>query len=182
MTFSVVNTLIASPKWKTVVFSRDFHPTDHCSFASNNPGTTLFTEVDLPNVGKQMMWPDHCVQGSRGSEFHAEIHVPDHAKVVLKGTNKEVDSYSAFMDNKHGHNTELDPLLKEQGITDIYLVGLAHDYCVYYTAMDGINLGYNVYFITDGTKGITEEGVAAADAKMASVGVRHLTSAEVLSA
>ncbi len=138
--------------WGLVVASKDWHPSDHISFASSHPGRTLFEEIVLPNVSRQVLWPDHCVQNSFGAELHTAIDQSLINNYILKGQYLQVDSYSAFFDNNHSNKTELDSLLKANGITGIYVVGLAGDYCVKSTALDGKKLGYQTYFVADATR------------------------------
>jgi hypothetical protein len=105
-----INDLRKRLPFHVVVHSRDFHPPDHCSFDSNNPGSKTFAEYRLPSGDMQMMWPAHCVQGTRGSEFHPDLHMPPTDIVVFKGLNKDIDSYSAFFDNGHKSQTEMEAL------------------------------------------------------------------------
>ena len=137
----------------TIVASRDWHPADHGSFASNNPGHQPGEVIDLNGL-QQILWPDHCVQGSFGAEFSAQLQTEQIQKVIFKGTDPGVDSYSAFFDNGHRIETELHQYLQEIGIKTLYIVGLAADVCVYFTVKDAIDLGYETYLVTDATKGV----------------------------
>lgn len=144
-------------EWGLVVASKDWHPENHISFGSNHKGSTLFEEIELDNNTKQVMWPDHCIQGTAGAEIHHDIDSDSINAIVLKGENPNVDSYSAFYDNNHLEKTEMDGVLKEKDIESIYVVGLARDYCVRWTAIDGQKLGYKTYFIFDVTKPVNED-------------------------
>ncbi len=151
---SILKTInqIAQKDWGLVVASKDWHPQNHISFASNNKGSKVFEAITLSDGTQQVMWPDHCVQGTHGSDIHKDIDATRIDHIVLKGQNPQVDSYSAFFDNNHLQKTEMDKILKEHGIKNIYVLGLARDYCVRWTAIDGQKLGYKTYFIWDATK------------------------------
>ncbi len=151
---SIVNTInqLAQKDWGVVVASKDWHPQNHVSFASNNKGSQVFETITLPDGTQQVMWPDHCVQGSHGSEIHKDVDASRINHIVLKGQNPQVDSYSAFFDNNHLQKTDMEKILKKYDITTIYVVGLARDYCVRWTALDGQKLGYKTYFVWDATK------------------------------
>ena len=147
----IVNELLKY-KFDIIVASKDWHPKDHGSFASvhgKSPGEV----IDLDGI-KQILWSDHCVQESSGSDFASKLNTSKIDKVIYKGTEKNIDSYSAFFDNAHRKKTELDDYLKSKKITDLYLVGLATDVCVKYTALDATQLGYNTYVVKDGCRGI----------------------------
>lgn len=149
--------------FETVVVTQDFHPAGHSSFASSHEGASTFTEIDMP-YGKQMLWPDHCVQGTDGADFKKGAEVLPGDFVIQKGTSPDVDSYSAFFENDHKSSPKfadgktLSETLKEKGIKTIVVVGLAGDYCVAFTALDGISEGFNVVVVQDATRSISEEG------------------------
>ncbi|HLB42200.1 MAG TPA: bifunctional nicotinamidase/pyrazinamidase [Gammaproteobacteria bacterium] len=141
------------PHFDLVVATQDWHPPDHASFASNHPGHTvgdLITLEDLP----QILWPDHCVQGSRGAEFHPQLDTHLVKKIFRKGVDKNIDSYSAFFDNAHRRSTGLNDYLKQEKIETLYLMGLATDYCVKYSVLDAIQEGFHVYVIVDACRGV----------------------------
>lgn len=138
-----------------IIASKDWHPPNHKSFASQYPGNALFDTVDLHGLS-QVLWPDHCVQETQGSEFHSKLNTQHINKIVYKGTDPEIDSYSAFFDNAHRKSTGLDAYLKEKGITELYIMGLATDYCVLYTVLDARHLGLMTYVIEDGCFGIEQ--------------------------
>lgn len=132
-------------QFDVVVTTQDWHPQDHGSFASNNPGTKPY---DLGKLSgrDQVMWPDHCVQGTEGAAFHPALDV--RAKNFVKGTNKDADSYSGFFDDD-GAGTGLDEYLKSEGVTKVYVCGLATDYCVKFTALDALMQEYETTVIKD---------------------------------
>jgi nicotinamidase/pyrazinamidase len=144
-----------------VVLTQDWHPEGHSSFASQHKGHDAFTQIDMP-YGKQTLWPDHCVMGSKGADFHYLLDVP-HAEVIIrKGFRKTIDSYSAFFENDHKTPTGLGGYLKERGFKKITLVGLAFDYCVRYSAEDAQALGFETEVIERATRAIDLNGTAAA--------------------
>lgn len=152
--FPLANTI--QEHFDTVVATKDWHPKNHGSFASNHPGHAIFDIVDLDGI-PQVLWPDHCVQGSLGAEFHPKLQTERINKIVLKGTDPSIDSYSTFFDNAHRKSTELYPYLLERHIENVYLLGLATDYCVLYSVLDAVKLGYNCYVIIDGCFGINKD-------------------------
>lgn len=153
----VVNKLRDGVAWDFVVLSQDWHPSNHSSFAVNNDNAAPFSVKKLASGEDQVMWPVHCVQGSRGAEIHSEI-LREGDVVVRKGIDPEVDSYSAFFDNDKKRETELNRLFKERGIEVVVVVGLATDYCVSFTANHAIDLGYKTFLVLNGCAGIDEDG------------------------
>jgi len=125
---------------------------------------------------EQVLWPVHCVDGTWGWKLHKDLYVGNDCAFVKKGTNANVDSYSAFFDNAKLSKTELDHILRREGITDIYLCGLAWDYCVGFTALEGRELGYNVFVISDGCKGVNTEGIEAMSQQMKQAGIVFINS------
>ncbi|MCB9678776.1 MAG: bifunctional nicotinamidase/pyrazinamidase [Alphaproteobacteria bacterium] len=153
-----------------VVLTQDWHPAGHQSFASTH-GLAPFGTVELA-YGTQVLWPDHCVQGTAGAAFHPALDADRANLVIRKGTNPAIDSYSAFFENDQTTPTGLGGALRELGVTELVLVGLATDYCVKYTALDGRRLGFAVSVLEGGVRGIDLNGsVAAAWAEMAEAGV-----------
>ncbi|WP_299907606.1 bifunctional nicotinamidase/pyrazinamidase [uncultured Paracoccus sp.] len=154
-----------------VVLTQDWHPADHMSFADNHPGAAPFSLTQMP-YGPQVLWPRHCVQGSDGAEFHADL-VVDRADLILrKGFRPEIDSYSAFFENDHETPTGLAGYLTERGLTRLTFVGLAHDFCVAWSAIDAAKLGFSVRVIEAATRAIDLEGSrdkARSDMKAAGV-------------
>ena len=167
----VVNELVRT--CERVIFTQDWHPPGHVSFASSHPGRQAFDRVALPS-GEQILWPDHCVAGTSGAALHPGLHVPPHATVLRKGVHKSIDSYSAFFENDETTAVGLDTLLREAGAREIVLVGLATDFCVLRTALDARRLGYEVTVVEAGCRGIDVDGsLAAAWSRMAAAGVRR---------
>lgn len=157
----VINKL-RSKEFDFVYLCLDWHPYNHCSFRTNNPGADLFECVHLPTTGSaQIMWPDHCVQGTHGAELHKDLKVEVSDIFTYAGCNPQRDSYSVFKDNGSSVLTEMRDLLEENGVTEIYAVGLATDYCVQYTLLDAKSLlqGVEVFYIEDGCRGISPQGV-----------------------
>ena len=126
-----------------VVLTQDWHPTGHSSFASSHPGKTPLEMVDMP-YGPQVLWPDHCIQGSEGAAFHADLDISLASAIIRKGMNPEVDSYSAFFENDKATQTGLAGYLREVGCTHLTMAGLATDFCVAWSAIDGAALGFAV--------------------------------------
>lgn len=143
-----------------VVLTQDWHPRGHASFASSHAGKTPFETLDV-SYGQQMLWPDHCVQGTRGADFHLDLNVP-HAELVLrKGFRAAINSYSAFFENDHRTPTGLVGYLKERRFERITLCGLATDFCVFYSAIDCRQSGFEVTVVTDACRGIDMDGSLA---------------------
>jgi len=147
-----------------VVLTQDWHPADHSSFASQHKGAAPFTQIEMA-YGAQTLWPDHCVTGSRGAEFHAGLDVPNAELIIRKGFRRAIDSYSAFFENDHKTPTGLGGYLMERGFNHITCVGLAFDYCVRYSAEDAHKLGFDVEVIEAATRAIDLGGTAAATKK-----------------
>lgn len=141
-------------KFDLVVATKDWHPADHVSFASNHNEGKVFTSIELSNGATQALWPDHCVQNTKGSNFVDGLNTKNISKIIYKGQDTHVDSYSGFMNNNKKDMTEMHSYLKQEQVTDVYVVGLAADYCVKFTALDGASLGYNTYFVKDLTKAV----------------------------
>ena len=136
-----INALMAD--FPVVVLTQDWHPTGHSSFASSHAGQEPFGLIDMP-YGPQVLWPDHCIQGSGGAAFHAGLNTDRADVIVRKGFNPAIDSYSAFFENDHETPTGLEGYLRTRGITDLTMVGLATDFCVNFSAVDAVGLGFAV--------------------------------------
>ncbi len=141
------------PLFDTVVATQDWHPPDHGSFAVNHPGKQPYEMVELAGL-PQVLWPAHCVQGTRGAELHADLDRARITQVFRKGTDPQIDSYSGFYDNGHRKATGLGDWLKGRGIDELYVLGLATDYCVKYTTLDARQLGFAVSLVVDGCRGV----------------------------
>ena len=167
-------------QFELVVATQDWHPSDHKSFASQHPGLNVgeqFTLGDLP----QIAWPDHCVQGTTGAEFHPKLDIESVHQVFQKGTDTEIDSYSGFFDNGHKRATGMGDFLLDKGVKEVYVLGLATDYCVKFTALDAIDLGLKTNLIVDGCRGVDLKAgdVDAAILEMESSGVVVMSSEEL---
>lgn len=141
------------PLFDFVVATQDWHPANHGSFASQHPGAKVGELGDLGGL-PQVFWPDHCVQGTRGSQFIPGLDTTLVNRVVQKGTDPEIDSYSGFFDNGHRKATGLAQVLEARGVTEVYVMGLATDYCVKLTALDARRLGYDVTLVREGVRGV----------------------------
>ncbi len=173
----VINRLM--PLFEAVVFTQDWHPADHLSFASQHAGKPPFTTVEMP-YGPQVLWPDHCVQGSRGADFHPDLDQRPAQTIVRKGFRREVDSYSAFFENDRTTPTGLEGWLRSRGIDEVWLAGLATDFCVGYSALDAVRCGFSAFVIEDACRAIDLDGsLAAMRRQWEEAGVRVVTSADV---
>lgn len=167
----VINELIRG--FRHVFLTQDWHPSGHVSFASSHPGHEPFSRITLPS-GEQVLWPDHCVENTPGAEFHPALEVPSGSPVVRKGTRRDIDSYSAFLENDRKTPVGLDALLRKSGVGEITVAGLATDFCVLHTALDARSLGYDVTVVEAACRGIDADGsLGAAWKRMADVGVRR---------
>ena len=143
---------VAQEEFDTIVLTQDWHPKEHSSFASNN-SAEVYSNIEL-DYGSQILWPDHCIQGSIGANFHKNLNTNNSNLILRKGCNPKIDSYSAFFENDKTTTTGLEGYLVKKEIKRLYLCGLAFDYCVFYSALDGINLGFEVFVFQDLTKAI----------------------------
>lgn len=177
----IANALMA--EFSTVVATQDWHPADHGSFAANHMWRKPGQVIDLNGL-PQILWQIHCVQGSFGAEFVAELDQSRIDKVFVKGTDKEIDSYSGFFDNGHRKATGMGDWLKNQGIKRVYVLGLATDYCVKFTALDAVELGFETYLIENASRGvnINPGDVEQAVSDMQAAGVKIVYSDSLMQA
>lgn len=140
-----------------VIQTQDWHPAGHYSFASSHDGKEPYDTIEV-DYGEQVLWPDHCVQGSVGAEFHPELNTMKTQVIIRKGFRRKIDSYSTFYENDQETTTGLTGYLQERGITDLYTVGLATDFCVKWSVLDGIDEGFTMYIVKDAVKGIDLNG------------------------
>ena len=155
-----------------VILTQDWHPERHSSFASSHSAKGPYEVIEMP-YGPQVLWPDHCVQGSTGADFHAALHTDPADLIIRKGFRRAIDSYSAFFENDKTTPTGLEGYLRARGITDLVLVGLATDFCVAYSAQDAARLGFDVTVRLDLCRGIDLNGsLEAALGAMRAAGVR----------
>lgn len=166
--------------FKLVVATQDWHPISHKSFASNHPGKEVYDTVDIKGIN-QVLWPDHCVQAFAGAALADKLSQHRIEAVIRKGTNPDIDSYSAFFDNGHLKSTGLADYLRGRGVTRIYIVGLAGDYCVYYSARDAIKEGFETFIIEDAVRSVHPEKFAAVEAEIVKEGGYVIGSNELLS-
>ena len=169
------------PHFELVVATQDWHPAGHESFASSHAGRSQFEQIDLHGL-PQVLWPDHCTQASDGAELAPALHTERIEAVFRKGMNPEIDSYSAFFDNGHRKSTGLADYLRGRGVTEVFVAGLAADYCVYYSALDALEAGFATTVITDATRAISAEGWAAAQVDLQKRGAQLVHSAAFLPA
>lgn len=147
----VTNALL--PQYELIVATQDWHPEDHQSFASRHPEMEVGQQIQLAGLD-QILWPEHCVQGTWGAEFSAELNHEAIQRVIRKGTDPLIDSYSGFFDNARRKGTELESYLRSQHVDEVHLVGLATDYCVKFTALDAVDLGFRTVLLTEGIRGV----------------------------
>lgn len=167
-------------RFATVVLTQDWHPVGHSSFASSHPGKSPFGMVDMP-YGTQVLWPEHCVQGSEGAAFHAGLDLSMAQAVIRKGCRREVDSYSGFVEADRTTPTGLGGYLRERGVTRVVVVGLATDFCVNWTAQDAARHGFETIVIEEACRAIDLDGsLERAWAEMTALGVRRAGRAELI--
>jgi len=174
----VINEL--APRYETVVITQDWHPKGHASFASAHHGKEPFDTTEMP-YGTQVLWPDHCVQGTPGAELHPDLRLTAAQLIIRKGWHAGVDSYSAFREADRTTLTGLAGYLKERGIDEVHVVGLATDYCVAWTALDAKAAGFRVAVIEDACRAIDLSGsLKKAWTDLAAAGVARLSSGEIV--
>jgi nicotinamidase/pyrazinamidase len=170
----LVNQLAA--RFATVVITQDWHPADHISFARQHPGRAPFETITLP-YGPQTLWPAHCVMGSAGADLSAGLAVPQANLIIRKGSNRQIDSYSAFLEADRTTRTGLDGYLSSRGVSEVFLCGLATDYCVAWSAEDARAFGFGATVIEDACRAIDLDGsLAQAWARLEAAGVKRVNS------
>ncbi len=150
----VVNGMV--DKFDLVIATQDWHPQEHLSFASNHPGPQVFDKIELEGL-EQVLWPDHCIQGTAGAEFHLDLDIRPMEAIFRKGMDPKIDSYSGFYDNGHRKRTGLAGYLHERKAQDLFICGLAGDYCVAFTVRDAIQEGFTVTLIEDAVRALDAE-------------------------
>ncbi|GAC1376181.1 MAG: bifunctional nicotinamidase/pyrazinamidase [Hymenobacter sp.] len=175
----LVNAL--QPRFDVVVATQDWHPAGHQSFASSHAGRSQFEQIDLHGL-PQVLWPDHCTQASAGAALAPALDTDRVEAIFRKGTNPEIDSYSAFFDNGHRKSTGLADYLRGRQVREVYLAGLAGDYCVYYSALDALAAGFATFVIVDATRSISAAGFAAARADLQAKGAHLVASTSLMPA
>jgi nicotinamidase/pyrazinamidase len=167
-------------RFRHVVLTQDWHTSGHVSFASQHPGKKPFDTVALP-YGTQVLWPDHCVQGTEGALLHKGLDIPHAELIIRKGNRPEVDSYSAFVEADRKTQTGLGGYLKQRGLKRVFFAGLATDFCVAWSALDARRQGFEALVIEDACRGIDTQGsLAKAWADMSSAGVQRIQSSDLL--
>jgi nicotinamidase/pyrazinamidase len=166
-------------RFDDVILTQDWHPEGHISFGSTH-GKQPFVETIEAPYGTQSLWPDHTLQGFPGAMLHPDLSLPHAGLIVRKGFRKDVDSYSAFLDNDHTTSTGLAGYLRDRGLSKLYLCGLAWDYCVGYSALDGKQLGFEMTVIEDAVRGIAPETMAAMTKRWDGAGVARVRSSSLI--
>lgn len=162
-----------------VVLTQDWHPAEHISFVENHIGQQAYSQIEL-EYGAQLLWPSHCVQGTQDADFHPDLYIPHAQLVIRKGCNTKVDSYSAFQEADRQTKTGLAGYLRERGVEQVFIVGIATDFCVAWSAIDSAQLGFSTYVIEDACQGIDLNGsLAAAWQQMQHEGVQRIQSTDV---
>jgi nicotinamidase/pyrazinamidase len=168
-----------APLFEHVILTQDWHSPQHMSFAHAHPGRQPFEDIEV-SYGSQTLWPDHCVQGTRGAEFHPDLHLPQAELILRKGFHPEIDSYSAFFENDRKTATGLCGYLRERGLKRVFFVGLAYDYCVGYSALDARGHGLEAIVIKDGCRAIgLNDSVERIEGEFAAIGVQVMDSAQL---
>jgi nicotinamidase/pyrazinamidase len=162
-----------------LIATQDWHPENHKSFASNHSDKKPFDRIELHGM-EQILWPDHCVQGSDGAEFHPRLRTSGFDKVFRKGMNPEIDSYSGFYDNAHKISTGLSEYLKEKGISDLYFCGLAADICVYYSIKDAIREGFKATLVEDASRPLNTTDFRNIKTELKALGVHIVSSSDII--
>ena len=165
-------------KFDLVIATQDWHPKKHASFASSHKGSEEFEVINLDGID-QVMWPDHCIQNTNGANFHADLKTSKIEAIFRKGTDIKIDSYSGFYDNARLKSTGLTGYLKEKDASELYFVGLAAEYCVYFSILDALSEGFQVTLLEDGTKALKEEAFEKARIDILRKGGRIINSEEL---
>ncbi len=168
-----------APAFRHVILTQDWHPRDHHSFASNHPGHVPFDTIETSH-GHQVLWPDHCVEGSVGAAFHPHLLLDNVEMILRKGFRSSIDSYSAFRENDRLTRTGLTGYLRERGLGRIFLAGLAYDYCVRYSAIDSVQAGFETYVVEDACRAIAMgDSVASTNHDFNGANVHRVSSADL---
>ena len=178
----IPNINLLGQHFKHIILTQDWHPDNHISFADNHPGKAAYDSIQL-DYGSQVLWPKHCVQGTRDAELHPDLNLPQAQLIIRKGFHSQIDSYSAFMEADRKTMTGLAGYLRERGIDTVFVVGIATDFCVAWTAIDACKLGFKTYVIADATKGIDLNGsLQHAWQDMLSHGVKRIYVKDIVQA
>ena len=178
----IPNINLLGQHFKHIILTQDWHPDNHISFADNHPGKAAYDSIQL-DYGSQVLWPKHCVQGTLDAELHPDLNLPQAQLIIRKGFHSQIDSYSAFMEADRKTMTGLAGYLRERGIDTVFVVGIATDFCVAWTAIDACKLGFKTYVIADATKGIDLNGsLQHAWQDMLSHGVKRIYVKDIVQA
>lgn len=178
----IPNINLLGQHFKHIILTQDWHPDNHISFADNHPGKAAYDSIQL-DYGTQVLWPKHCVQGTRDAELHPDLNLPQAQLIIRKGFHSQIDSYSAFMEADQKTPTGLAGYLRERGIDTVFVVGIATDFCVAWTAIDACKLGFKTYVIADATRGIDLNGsLQHAWQDMLSHGVKRIYVKDIVQA
>lgn len=178
----IPNINLLGQHFKHIILTQDWHPDNHISFADNHPGKAAYDSIQL-DYGSQVLWPKHCVQGTRDAELHPDLNLPQAQLIIRKGFHSQIDSYSAFMEADQKTTTGLAGYLRERGIDTVFVVGIATDFCVAWTAIDACELGFKTYVVADATKGIDLNGsLQHAWQDMLSHGVKRIYVKDIVQA
>ena len=178
----IPNINLLGQHFQHIILTQDWHPDNHISFADNHPGKAAYDSIQL-DYGAQVLWPKHCVQGTRDAELHPDLNLPQAQLIIRKGFHPQIDSYSAFMEADQKTPTGLAGYLRERGIDTVFVVGIATDFCVAWTAIDACKLGFKTYVIADATKGIDLNGsLQHAWQDMLSYGVKRIYVKDIVQA
>lgn len=175
----VVNRLQDSSYFNLIIATQDWHPIDHGSFASSHPGKNPFEKTTLSGL-EQILWPDHCVQGTEGAEFSKLLDVKNIEAIFRKGMDKNIDSYSGFFDNGKLKDTGLAAYLKGRNVNEVFVAGLAGDFCVFFTSMDAIDTGFKTTLIEDATRSINDDDFTAKTKLLIKKGGNVIKSGSIL--
>ena len=178
----IPNINLLGQHFQHIILTQDWHPDNHISFVDNHPGKAAYDSIQL-DYGTQVLWPKHCVQGTRDAELHPDLNLPQAQLIIRKGFHSQIDSYSAFMEADQKTPTGLAGYLRERGIDTVFVVGIATDFCVAWTAIDACKLGFKTYVIADATKGIDLNGsLQHAWQNMLSHGVKRIYVKDIVQA
>ncbi|MCU4438800.1 bifunctional nicotinamidase/pyrazinamidase [Acinetobacter lwoffii] len=178
----IPNINLLGQHFKHIILTQDWHPDNHISFADNHPGKAAYDSIQL-DYGTQVLWPKHCVQGTLDAKLHPDLNLPQAQLIIRKGFHSQIDSYSAFMEADRKTMTGLAGYLRERGIDTVFVVGIATDFCVTWTAIDACKLGFKTYVIADATKGIDLNGsLQHAWQDMLSHGVKRIYVKDIVQA
>jgi len=173
----VINELI--PQFNCIVQTQDWHPPSHRSFASNHSGKNPMDTITM-DYGEQILWPDHCIQGTHGAQFHRDLNTKASHLIIRKGFRPEIDSYSAFYENDHTTSTGLTGYLETRNIKELYVTGLAADFCVKWSVLDGIKEGFDIYIVKEAVRGIDVDGsLKQAWIEMKNAGVQTVSASDL---